>query len=233
MSGRHVVFDFDGTLTYCDSFLLFLRFVCGARNFWLRLPLLLPDYLAYKIGLQSRDALKIQALTLWLSGREEEEVTEAGKAFAEQVLPELLNPLALRCLLMHQREGDRVTIVSASLESYLAPLALQEKVCVAATRLETREGKITGRLKGLNCYGPEKLCRFTELAGEPQPMIHTAYGDSKGDHALLAAAKEAHYQPFRDATFKAKAIHVFLSHLLFMPKWKRLAPIAPQTKHLR
>ena len=62
---------------------------------------------------------------------------------------------------------------------------------VIATRLERDPGgRLTGRLAGLNCRGPEKARRVREwLAGHDLTGAELwAYGDSPGDAELLAAA---------------------------------------------
>jgi phosphatidylglycerophosphatase C len=60
---------------------------------------------------------------------------------------------------------------------------------VLATRLEVdTDGRLTGRLSGANCRGPEKVARLREWrSGEL--VVDFAYGDSAGDREMLALAE--------------------------------------------
>jgi len=91
-----------------------------------------------------------------------------------------------------------VVLASASLELLLEPWARAAGVDdVLATRLEVRDGRLTGRLAGPNCYGPEKVARLEALVGDLAGVELYAYGDSRGDRELLAAAQHPVYRPFR------------------------------------
>jgi phosphatidylglycerophosphatase C len=57
-----------------------------------------------------------------------------------------------------------------------------------ATELEVVDGQLTGRLAGGNCRGDEKVRRLAALFGDPAPLAW-AYGDSRDDRPLLAAAR--------------------------------------------
>ncbi|HEV2427700.1 MAG TPA: HAD-IB family phosphatase, partial [Acidimicrobiales bacterium] len=61
---------------------------------------------------------------------------------------------------------------------------------VIATRLAVDDdGRLTGRYDGLNCRGEEKRRRVLEWrASRPDPGPLVAYGNSRGDRRLLAAA---------------------------------------------
>jgi phosphatidylglycerophosphatase C len=48
-------------------------------------------------------------------------------------------------------------------------------------------GRITGRMLGGNCRGPEKVARLEAWLAGQQPPIY-AYGNSSGDRELLARA---------------------------------------------
>jgi phosphatidylglycerophosphatase C len=92
----------------------------------------------------------------------------------------------------HLELGHRVVLASASLEPYLLPLGRLLGVDgVVCTRLEQGpDGRLTGRLDGANCRGPEKERRVVEWLREHDLADATlwAYGDSRGDAELLARA---------------------------------------------
>jgi HAD superfamily phosphoserine phosphatase-like hydrolase len=90
-----------------------------------------------------------------------------------------------------------VVPASAALELLLEPWARAVAIDdVLATRLEVRSGRVTGRLDGPNCYGPEKVARLRALIGGLDAFDVYAYGDSRGDRELLAAATHPAYRPF-------------------------------------
>ena len=198
------VFDFDGTLTLSDSFLPFLRAIAGRRRYLLGLIKLSPVLLGYCFKLIPNWRAKEAMLTHFLAGVSTTQLASAGERFARRGLPKLLRPEAIARLTWHQQRGHRTLIVSASPEVYLQPWAeLMGIDYVAGTRLESRNGYITGRILGKNCYGPEKVARLQailpailpEIKQTPPCVLH-AYGDSKGDRELLAIAQYPYYRKF-------------------------------------
>ena len=99
----------------------------------------------------------------------------------------------------HRDDGDTVVVVSASFEVYVRPLAaLLGARDVLATRLDVdAAGRLSGRLVGSNCRGPEKVSRLhawlDEHAEGRSSVDVTAYGDSAGDRELLLDADVAHW----------------------------------------
>lgn len=109
----------------------------------------------------------------------------------------MLRPGALERIRQHQQQGHLVALVSASLEAYLVPWGRAQGFdVVAGTRLEVRDGILTGRLAGANCWGAEKVARLKEAVGviEGRPLI--VYADSVGDHELLKLATISAYRTF-------------------------------------
>ncbi|MGA7953290.1 MAG: HAD-IB family hydrolase, partial [Gloeobacterales cyanobacterium] len=96
----------------------------------------------------------------------------------------------------HQSQGHRTILVSASLAIYLQPWAQRMGIQdVLGTDLEVKQGRFTGKIKGKNCYGPEKLARLQHLINMEHCCLH-AYGDSKGDRELLSVAQYPYYRTF-------------------------------------
>jgi phosphatidylglycerophosphatase C len=182
-------FDVDGTLTTADCVRPFLRRAVGARLVvaLARRPLELLRALARR----DRDRLKELACTAF-EGLDAAALDRLGADFARAfVVPRLRDDTIAR-LRRHQELGHVVLLASASLEPYLGPLGAELGLDgVVCTRLERgADGRLTGRLVGANCRGPEKARRVREwLAGAGlQDAELWAYGDSAGDDELLAAA---------------------------------------------
>ncbi len=79
--------------------------------------------------------------------------------------------------------------MSASPEFYVTPIGRRLGFdAVLATRLEVDpDGRLTGRILGANCRGPEKVVRLREWRGDTLTVAF-AYGDSAGDREMLALA---------------------------------------------
>lgn len=184
-----VAFDLDGTLTRRETLLYFLWAQQGnlpALGLLLRTA---PVLVGYGMGWRSNVQAKETALRLALAGRLPEEITPAAERFARHGLPQLLRPAVLARLREHRARGHSLVLVTATLELYARPWALQEGFdAVLATRIETDEqGRITGRLAGENCWGPEKARRLREDMGIER--LAYAYGNSRGDREMLAMAE--------------------------------------------
>lgn len=191
-------FDVDGTITRRDCVVPFLRSVSStltvARRLAARPYVLVPALLR-----RDRDRIKELASLAAFRGLDEAAVRDLGVTFARDVHERWLRPEIVDRLRRHQRDGATTVLVSASFEVYLEPLAALLGVDgVLATRLESRDGVLTGHLDGPNCRGPEKvrrLHRWLEERTDPGRSGHhvVAYGDSPGDRELLADADEAHW----------------------------------------
>ena len=118
-----------------------------------------------------------------------------GARYARQISGAWMRPDTLARLDRHRALGHAVVLVSASLEPYLEPLgALLGVDAVLCTRLEVGgDGRLTGRLDGRNCRGPEKADRLRSWLDEHRLRGASvwAYGDSRGDRELLALADRA------------------------------------------
>jgi phosphatidylglycerophosphatase C len=117
--------------------------------------------------------------------------------FTNTILPSLIRPGALDTILKYRRENATVVVVSASAENWVKPWCDQHDLVCLATRLEIKDGHITGKLDGRNCYGDEKVCRIHERYDPTAYDKVIAYGDSRGDEEMLELAHQRFYRPFR------------------------------------
>jgi phosphatidylglycerophosphatase C len=191
---RVAAFDFDGTLARGDSLIPFLTRVCGRRAVARALAWHGPAIALALAGRGSRDLAKERFVSGLLRGRSAAEVATAGSAFASHLVARRLRPDMAARVAWHRGEGHQLVLVSASLTVYLAPVAEALGFdAVLATRLEVDDaGLLTGRLLGANVRGPEKAARLAAWLGDDAHDVELwAYGDSSGDHDLLALASSA------------------------------------------
>jgi phosphatidylglycerophosphatase C len=108
-----------------------------------------------------------------------------------------MKPEALSRCDWHRRQGHRLVCVSASIGNWIVPWALGHGFAqVIATQIETDGGILTGRFRGGNCYGPEKVRRFLEIFPERDHYTLFVYGDSRGDEALLSLADHPFFRRY-------------------------------------
>ncbi len=182
-------FDVDGTLTTRDCVTPFLLRATRGRVVLALLgrPLALGSALLHR----DRDRLKELAASS-LRGLDAAGLDRLGATFARDFVAKRLRPDTTARLRRHATLGHTVVLASASLEPYVVPIGESLGVHgVVCTRLEQDEsGRLTGRLEGANCRGPEKAQRlraWLEAAGLADAEVW-AYGDSSGDAELLRDA---------------------------------------------
>ena len=189
-------FDFDGTLTRRDTLLPFLLHTLGAAVVARHALALSPTLAGYALGLIANGVAKERVFVHCLAGMRMDELQQQAERFAAYVLPGLLRHEALQRFEWHKQQGHRCTVISASLELYVRPWGQRVGFDdMIATRLEVREdGRITGKLSGVNCFGIEKVRRLEALLGAREGYTLYAYGDSRGDRELLSFADYPYYR---------------------------------------
>lgn len=190
-------FDFDGTLTCSDTLVPFMRHALGDVRFcrvvsrnalWLSL---------YLLGLYPNWKAKQRLFASCFAGWKQADFEEAGRRFAS-VRPVRFRPGALEALRRHLLEGNRVYIISASMQAWVRPLLrdYSDLLTFLTTEPEVRAGRLTGRFLSANCYGAEKVRRLLSAEPRREDYILYAYGDSRGDKELLAFADHPFYRSF-------------------------------------
>lgn len=154
---------------------------------------LLPfDLIRYAIGRLSAGGLKERLLRAVLSGLPLVEVDRWAKTFAARVVASGCHDNMVELIKVHQAQGDRVILLSASPSLYVRlighALGISE---IVATEIEIEQGRYTGVLVTPNCAGHEKLRRIREYLGTDRYAgITMAFGDRESDRPLLEWADE-------------------------------------------
>ncbi len=140
---------------------------------------------------------KERMLTWFFAGETIDSFNLKSDEFCRHVVPNLIRPKALVEIDKHRNAGATVVVVSASAENWIAPWCRTLGLNCLATQLEVVDNKLTGKIKGFNCYGPEKENRLRSCYKLEEFDEVYAYGDSKGDLEMLALAQQKFYKPFR------------------------------------
>jgi phosphatidylglycerophosphatase C len=144
------------------------------------------------VGGAAADQAKERLFVRTLAGESLSRVEQVSDRFARDHLDRHRRPEVQERFDWHRRRGDRVVIVSASPEVYVAVAGKDLGADgVVATRLAVDDhGVLTGHYQGANCRGEEKLRRLREWIGDrgPEPGRLWAYGNSRGDLRMLQAA---------------------------------------------
>ncbi len=191
------LFDFDGTITDTDSFLLFVRRTVGVGRFCAGMALLTPQIGMFLLNYYSNHCLKEDVLTHFFRNWSIDSFRKAADDFCRNSIPTILRQEAWNRLRRHQDQGDRVVIVSATPELILAPWCEEYGLDLLATRLQVINGRLTGQIKGENYRGQVKVTRILNRYRLSNYRKIYAYGDTEGDRPMLALATHSFYRPFR------------------------------------
>lgn len=184
-----VAFDFDGTITTRDTLPDFLVYTFGRGRFYRGIVCVFPWLAAYKMGILSSDCAKERLLSFFLKGYSEDQLAAAAQRYSRERLPDILRGETMTLIREHREAGHRMLIVSASPENWIKPWALEQGFDeVIATRLDCREGVLTGMFGSANCCRAEKVKRLVAAHPQRNEYVLYAYGDSRGDRELLEFA---------------------------------------------
>ena len=190
-------FDFDGTITTKDSMLELAKFSRGAAGYYAGMVAISPYLIAMKIGLLSNDKAKEKLLSHFFGDMSLNDFNTLCRRFCNECLPSLIRPAALKKIKEYQAANIEVVIVSASAENWISDWCNDNGIKYIATKLKVVDGKITGKLDGINCNGIEKVNRIKLLYDPANYSTIYCYGDSSGDQPMLQLATESFFKPFR------------------------------------
>lgn len=192
------LFDFDGTVTEKDTLFQFIIFNRGWLVFVFGFLLLVPVMVMYKLKLIPNWRAKELMLSLFFRSMSIENFQYSCERFSKDKIDSLVREQAMDEIRRIKQLGFRVIIVSASPENWIRGWADRNGVELIATKLEVKNGKITGRIEGKNCYGQEKVNRVKSYLQLDEYDEIFAYGDTSGDKPMLRLAHQQYYKPFRN-----------------------------------
>lgn len=184
------VFDLDGTITRGDTFLPYLRGWLRrhprANWMWIAVTALW----RHAFGGRDRGRLKSDLIRGLMAGAPRAEVAEWSREFVGSLDGEMLCPGALEAIKRHRHAGDRLVLLSASVDLYVpgigARFGFDETIC---TGIAWRDGRLDGSLTTPNRRGGEKLRCVESLRTRFPGLAIAAYGNSGADLTHLRAVE--------------------------------------------
>ena len=174
-----VLFDVCDTLYAENTTAGFLRHLHegrGSRSYavrqWLAASRLSPFFY---LGAASHRWLHHDLARMWLirslRGKTRAVLEQSARTYVQEMLPLRLNPVVHERLKQHKRLGDRILLVSSSLDIVIAAIAETLGVEWRASTLEFSEGRCTGRLR-------------TDLTGRKQEVVEDLRREVEGRQRL-------------------------------------------------
>lgn len=185
------IFDFDGTITRKDSFILFtfysisiVQLVC----FWMKILVLYPFLPKGKL---KEDFFK------YFRNNSSEKLDDICKEFFEKKVKKTIKRSFIEFIKSIDRENLDIVVVSASIKNYLKPWCYEMGFDLISTELEVIDGKLTGKFSTPNCNGKEKVRRIKEKYNLSEYNEIHVFGNSKGDFPMLELGTHKYYKFFK------------------------------------
>lgn len=191
------LFDFDGTITSEDTLFSFAKFYHGNLKFLLGLFVLSPILFLHLLHIIPNQRTKEIFLTWFFKKEDQDFFNQICINFAKKI-DTIVRPDALAELKMYLKQGSEIIVVTASPENWVKPWCTINGFSCIGTKLKISNKKITGKIDGLNCFGPEKENRIKSVLNLSQFDQIIAFGDSSGDIEMLNLAHKKFYKPFRN-----------------------------------
>ncbi len=198
MSGKKIAFfDFDGTITTKDTLLEIIKFLKGKSFFYFGFLIHVPWIIGYKLNWISNDLAKQKILGYFFGGMEAQVFQEKCDLFAMKIIPDLVRPGALIEFNVLRENGFEIVVVSASADNWIKKWTDGLCLQLVGTRLEVKNGLITGRIDGKNNHGMQKVVNIKDHWNLKEYQEIYVYGDSRGDLPMMELATKSFYKPFR------------------------------------
>ncbi|WP_122901247.1 HAD-IB family phosphatase [Acinetobacter sp. B51(2017)] len=181
------LFDFDGTLCRQDSFTGFIFYALKKRHIVRQGLKILPQIQAYYRKRYPADQMRQTLFYTMFKDQDATSIQTIANEYAQSLIGTLDSALLIR-LKAHQARGDRVALVSASLDLYLKPLCDYLDIDLICTQPQIRQSKLTGHYQTPDCSAEQKSLRVQAAYDLTQFANIYAYGNSHEDEALLALA---------------------------------------------
>lgn len=185
------VFDLDGTVTRHDTLVPYLRGWLERHPRTRRRGREIAAVWRYLAGGRDRGQLKSGLIRSCMAGSTRAEIASWTREFVAGLRESDFCPGALHAILRHHAAGDRVILLSASVDLYVPAigtrLGFDETIC---TGVAWQGDRLEGSLTTANRRAEEKRRCVDALRARFPGRRIAAYGNSRSDLPHLAAVDE-------------------------------------------
>ena len=181
------LFDFDGTLYPKDSFTGFIFYTLSKQHIVKKGFKILPWIQAYYLKLYPAHAMRPRLFQSMFKDISANFLQNLAQEYAQQLIQNLDQEL-LQQLRLHQQNGDRVVLVSASIDLYLVPICKALNIELICTMTEIKNGLLTGHYSSEDCSCEQKKLRILQQYNLEDYQYIYAYGNSEEDLDMLSLA---------------------------------------------
>lgn len=186
------IFDIDGTLVSGSTERMFWRFLVRKRRQKLRQLL---AYISFFVRyLPTGGVHTAKKNKAYLCGLSVDEVEQLAEEFVDEVLPQSFFDPAIQRLRQHRVRGDKVVLLSGTLDCIARALGRRLQVDqVCATLCGQKNGVYVAQPPEIHPFDAAKLSLTRQIAERYGADLRqvAAYGDSRHDLFLLAAVGQA------------------------------------------
>ena len=191
---RIAFFDLDHTITNKDSGMIFiLNWAKKHPSYWWKLILSPIAVVFWKTGIISLKRLK-EWFFSFIKGLTLKEIKTLSLEFTENKLISICKPEAVKKLNELKRNGYKILLISASPSFLVESIAMSLGIEIySGTEYLVLKNRYTGKIKGSDCRGPEKIIRIESLINLKKYDLKNslAFSDSKADIPMLSLAGES------------------------------------------
>ncbi|ATO20815.1 HAD-IB family hydrolase [Acinetobacter sp. LoGeW2-3] len=185
------LFDFDGTLYPHDSFTGFMFYVLKKRHIIWRGYKVLHWITAYYLRLYPAHRMRPKLYSAMFKDCDVELIQPLALQYANKVL-ENLDSALFEQLQKHQELGHKVVLVSATIDLYLEIIAKALNVELICSKVEIKNGKLTGKYLTPDCSYMQKKLRVLEVINLADFETIYAYGNSEEDLDMMSLAGDTY-----------------------------------------
>lgn len=182
--------DFDGTITFFDSFVLFTFFSLPKIKFiryWV--------YVILNMPFVDKVVLKEHFFKNFTNSKKKKFEFMCCD-FSNKILPKIIRKSFLE-FIKNIDKNDTIVIVSASISNYLKPWCDTYNFDLISTELEFENEKLTGVFLTKNCNFKEKPRRIKKKYDLSKFKEIHVFGNSKGDHLMMDLGTHKYYKYFK------------------------------------
>jgi putative phosphoserine phosphatase/1-acylglycerol-3-phosphate O-acyltransferase len=196
--GPHIAafFDFDGTLIDGYSAVAYFRDRLMARDVGTQ-ELLKSVAESVNVEMRGRDVHRLVEIAVGaLGGRTVDDVNKMGERLFRKSIAQMIFPEARLLVEAHKRRGHTVVMASSALTFQTTAAARDLDIAdVLCTRLESRDGVLTGMVDGPILWGEAKASAVREFAAERGIDLAQSFAYGNGTEDLIYLATVGRPRP--------------------------------------